>query len=488
MAKQQYRVTTDSKGTSNFGYAYLAIINPSGSGKKMTLRSLEVALHSVMNTSTTTGSIPCTLFRGGGPLDGEDMVKASVCMDSATAMPSTVKVRRMSAPPTSSTVLGRVDLARKGAAVGTQNRTLFGTPTGLGKRGRRPLGGLGVASIGGFNTEPIILRQNEAVALVPDAKVGSATNPLRITVTISMNGKTAVWDFCANTYPGMALFSVENTGTDPVQILNWAVSEMGTTDTPTLRVVPIGQMYAPNVNDDSRKNVGVIKMDSAYPAFPGQLYTDIGFIPQGVPEVAISPASAGTPKGMNYLHTRDFWGPMYRNLLVESCHMKGVGSGIPDTFGHSYKHKGTDLLFRRAGITLNEGEGIAIVNSAETAVAVQAAYGAWQPMTFSAQVDVEPSISPALTITVKDENGVALTGFEWRLYVEDPAAGIIGSVELAGSESSPSSQNTYLYDWTSDQSAVVQIIKDGYEEGIQTCTLVNGAQSINVFLRIERNI
>ena len=488
MAKQQYRVTTDSNGTSSFGFAYLALINPSGSGKKMTLRSLEVALHSVMNTSTTTGALPCTLFRGTGPLDGEDMVKASARMDSATAMPSTVKVRRCSAPPASSTVLGRVDLARKGAAVGTQSRILFGTPTGLGKRGRRPLGGLGVASLGGFDTEAITLRQNEAVALVPDAKVETATNPLRVTVTLSMNGKTATWDFCANTYPGMALFSVENTGTDPVKLLNWAISEMGTTDTPTLRVVPIGQMYASNVDDTCKMNVGVIKMDSAYPAFPGKVYTDVGFIPQGVPEVEISPASAGTPAGMNYLHTRDFWGPMYRNMLVEACHMKGVGSGRPDTFGLSYQHYGQDLLFRRAGITLNEGEGIAIVNSAETAVAVQAAYGAWHPMTFSAQVEVEPSISPALTIIVKDENGVALTGFEWRLYVEDPAAGIIGSVELAGSESSPTSQNTYLYDWTSDQSAVVQIIKDGYEEGLQTCTLVNGVQSINVFLRIERNI
>lgn len=397
MAKQQYRVTTDSNGTSSFGFAYLAIINPSGSGKKMTLRSLEVALHSVMNTSTVLGAIPCTLFRGAGPLDGEDMVLASACMDSATAMPSTVKVRRSSSMPGSTTVLSRANLSRKGAAVGTQNRVLFGTPTGLGKRGRRPLGGLGVASRGGFNTEPITLRQNEAVALVMDAKVESATNPMRVTVTLSMNGKTATWDFCANTYPGMALFSVENTGTNPVQLLNWAVSEMGTTDTPTLRVVPIGQMYAPNVNDNSRKNVGVIKMDSSYSAFPGLLYTDIGFIPQGVPEVAISPASAGTPAGMNYLHTRDFWGPMYRNLLVEGCHMKGVGSGIPDTFGLSYQHHGNDLLFRRAGITLNEGEGIAIVNSAETAVAVQAAFGAWQPMTFSAQVDVEPSIIPNIS-------------------------------------------------------------------------------------------
>lgn len=399
MAKRQYRISTDSNGTSNFGYAYLALMNPSGSGKKLTIRSLELALHSVMNTTATSGSTPATLVRCAGPLTGEDMVKSAVRADSATAYQTSCVVRRNAHPAASVTKLGRVEIGRKTGSVGKQNRLLFGNPMSIGKRGRRPLGGLGNSASGGYNNEGMTLRQNEAIALVVDHDPLTATNPMRVSVTASVNGKTVQWDFNANTYPGHALFSIENTSANPVVLLAWSVMDLGTTDTPTIRIVPIGQIYSPDVNDTSKTTVGIMPMDSSYPSFPGLCYTDIGFIPQGVPEVEIAPSSTGTPAGMNYLHTRDFWGPMYRNMLVEACHMKGVGSGIPDTFGMSYSHHGQDLMFRRAGITLNQGEGIAIVNSAETAVGVQAAYGAWNPMSFSMQVDVEPAASPYLNLT-----------------------------------------------------------------------------------------
>lgn len=392
MARYQYRISTDSNGTSNFGYAYLALVNPSGSGKKLTLRSLEVYLQSVQ----AGVAVPARLVRCAAPLDGEDMLKNAVALDSATAIPSTCKVRRNSMP-VAGTVLNRVDLGRRGGAVGNQNRLLFGTPMTFGKRGRRPLNGQGNSARGGYASEAITLRQNEAVALVTDATVGNVSNPMRINIVASINGKTVAWDFQAITRPGHALFSLENSGADPVTLLSWAAMDLGTTDTPTLRVVPIGQQYAPDVNDTSKQNVGVMKMDSSAPAFPGVCYTDVGFIPQGVPEVEISPASKGTPAGMNYLHTRDFWGPMFRNMLVEACHIKA--GGIPDTFGMSFGHAGADLLCCRAGLTINQGEGIAIVNSAETAVGVQAAYGAWQPMTFAAQVDVEPATSPYLNLS-----------------------------------------------------------------------------------------
>lgn len=395
--RRQYRITTDSNGTSNFGYAYMLIANPSGSGKKLTIRSLEIYSQSVMNTSAVTGATPCTLVRCAAPLVGENMSSKGASLDSSVSIPSTCVVRRGSMQ-VAGTVLNRMDLARRGGAVSTQNRMLFGTKSSMGKAGRRPFGG-NQQSVGGFNSEPITLRQNEAVALVMDSTALSSTNPVRVSLVVGINGKTAVWDFNANTYPGLSVFSVENTSTNPVKLLNWSVSELGTTDTPTLRVVPVGQFYASDVNDTSKKNVGIIPMDSSYPAFVGDVYSDIGFIPLGVPEVEIAPSSGGTPAGMNYLHTRDFWGTMYRNMLAETCHMKGVGSGIPDSFGCSYSHAKADLLFRRAAITLNQGEGIAVVNSAETAVGVQAAYGAWHPMTFSAQVDVEPSASPYLNLT-----------------------------------------------------------------------------------------
>lgn len=471
MAKYQYRVSSDSNGTSNYGYAYLALVNPSGSGKKLTLRSLEVFLHSVQSGV----SIPARLVRCAAPLDGEDMLKNAVALDSATAIPSTCKVRRNSLP-VAVTVLSRIDLGRRGGAVGNQNRLIFGTPLDFGKRGRRPLGGLGNGASGGYNSEAVTLRQNEAVALVMDATAGSMTNPMRVSVTAGINGKTVAWNFNANSYPGQALFSLENTSANPVTLLAWSVMDLGTTDTPTLRVVPIGQMYAPDVADTCKQNVGVMPMDSTYPAFPGALYTDIGFIPQGVPEVEISPASAGTPAGMNYLHTRDFWGPMYRNMLVEACHMKGVGSGIPDAFGMSYGHAGADLLCRKAGITLNQGEGIAIVNSAETAVGVQAAYGAWQPMTFSAQVDVEPAASPYLNIT-----GL-VTGSDIVVLV--PGTGTI----LQQIDAYSGSAWAWNYDPDAVTGADVCIYKPGYVPySVRGLTLGVGGASVPVQQLADRN-
>lgn len=438
MAKSQYRISTDSNGTSNYGYAYVALVNPSGSGRKLTVRSLEVFIHSVMNTTTAIGATPCTLVRCSAPLDGEDMVKNAAALDSSVAIPSTCVVRRNSMP-SAGTVLSRIDVARRSGAAANLNRPLLGSAMTVGKRGRRMLSGQGNGASGGYNNEPITLRQNEAVALVMDGKVESSTNPMRINVVVSINGKTAVWEFNANPYPGLAMFSVENSSSNPMYLLSFGVMDLGSTDTPTLRVVPIGQMYSPDVTDTSKQAVSVIKMDSTYPVFPGKMYSDIGFIPQGVPEVEISPASAGTPAGVNYLHTRDFWGPMYRNMLVEVCHMKGVGSAIPDTFGYSYSHKRSDLLCRRAGITLHPGEGLAVVNSAETMVGVQPAYGAWNPMTFSMQVDNEPDQVPAIAGT-----GL-IVGSRWRVERVSDGSEVTGGVTGDG---------TFSYTYTTEDTPV----------------------------------
>jgi hypothetical protein len=140
-------------------------------------------------------------------------------------------------------------------------------------------------------------------------------------------------------------------------------------------------------------------MNSTYPVLSQSIckvYTDIGFIPSGVPEIAIAPSSTGSPKQMNYLHTKDFWGPLYRIFFPEVCHYKT--NGIPDMLGYSYGMKGSDLLVRRSGIVINPGEGIALVSSAETAVGVQAAYSGWGQFNFASQVDVESIYTPILNI------------------------------------------------------------------------------------------
>jgi hypothetical protein len=403
MAKAQYRITTDSNWTDSYGYAFLVIMNPSGSGKRLTLRSLEVFLSAcISNSALADGPCPATLYRCSGALAGEDMSVCACKADSTTSIPAGVVVRRAAMAQAYSSVLKRIDLARRSAGVGTQNRPLLGTPMTIGDP---YYGGAEYRSAlyaSASVLEPITLNNGESLALVMDQTVRSITNPMRVNVVLAVNGHTVAYDFVSQTYPGLAVFSVENTagGGNVVKVLSYSIMDIGTSDTPTLRVVPVGQLYAPDISDTSKGRVNAMPMDSTYPALSSaacRLYTDIGFIPFGVPEVAISPASAGTPAGLNYLHTRDFQGPMYRNMLVEVAHMKGLGQGQPDALGYSYGHKRSDLFGRRAGITLNQGEGIAVVSSAETAVGVQPAWGGWPALSFAAQLDVEDSTVVTVT-------------------------------------------------------------------------------------------
>jgi hypothetical protein len=92
------------------------------------------------------------------------------------------------------------------------------------------------------------------------------------------------------------------------------------------------------------------------------------------------------------------------------------------------------------------------------------------------------------TFSVKDEAGAPVTGFEYRIYLKDPAAGIIGNTELDGSESYGGSSKTYQHQYSSNTDVVLQIIKDGYEESLVEYTLNTTPQSVAVYLRTERNI
>ena len=92
------------------------------------------------------------------------------------------------------------------------------------------------------------------------------------------------------------------------------------------------------------------------------------------------------------------------------------------------------------------------------------------------------------TFTVKDEAGAGVTGYEYRLYLKDPAAGIIGSTELDGAESYGSATRTWQHQYSTDTNVVLQIIKEGYEEALVEYTLNATPQSVTIYLRTERNI
>lgn len=105
----------------------------------------------------------------------------------------------------------------------------------------------------------------------------------------------------------------------------------------------------------------------------------------------------------------------------------------------------------------------------------------------------EPTILNASTGTLTAVNTVTTTikgvptGAEWRLYVKDPTQGIIGSTELDGAESHTGGDITYNDNYSSDTSAALQVMADGYEEYLRYFTLGSAPQTITVVFSPEEN-
>jgi hypothetical protein len=142
-------------------------------------------------------------------------------------------------------------------------------------------------------------------------------------------------------------------------------------------------------------------MDSNYPDPSAWLTAiqDTPFQPSGVPEAAFSGGSPGIPKGLSYLHTKDFLGPVYRTFFPELVTNRTDGI-TPDSRLHTFGHRASDLLVQKSGIVIREGEGIALVSAAEGATGSFAVgTSGWGCFDVYCTIDVEPVTSPFLTFT-----------------------------------------------------------------------------------------
>ena len=81
------------------------------------------------------------------------------------------------------------------------------------------------------------------------------------------------------------------------------------------------------------------------------------------------------------------------------------------------------------------------------------------------------------------------TGAEYRLYINDPTPGVIGTVELLGAESkADASDLIYSDEYTADTDVSLQVLADGFEEFNLDFTLLSSPQEIIVELNQETNI
>ena len=487
MAKYQYRIAGEFDWMSNSGNAIIAITNPAGSGKKLTIRSFEATNLTAIRMTGTAAATASTsnnafLAISRATVSGGDSVQLSPMDSDASAWPSAVKVAKQASVTSPGVAISQI----------TSNKMLV--PSTIAWMGR-------MSSIGKFSkfrdhlktpngVESIIVRAGESIAVYIPTVTFPNTVPMRISATMTRSGtpnRTWTTSYFTNALsPNVAVFSIENqAGSGEIITLNeLSFEEVGTYDSPYYQLVPIGSINADALADPA-SSVSTLKMDSAYPDPSSwvKVYDNVAILPQGMPENAISDGSTGSPKGVNYLKTKDFLGPVWRTLFpeVEGANIHAAPAtptvGTMDSLGTQNSHRMVDLFVRHSGITLREGESLALVSGAETAVVTTAVgTSGWSSWHIAAQIDVEPKLVPVLTLT-----GLKINS-EVRVFDANT------TTEVAGMEDITSGTFTWEFDPTEHPSGVdISIMSLGYQNmRITGVTLPLADVTIPVQQQIDR--
>jgi hypothetical protein len=468
MAKYQYRISGEFEWIASSGNAAFALVNLLGSGKRLTIRSLEVTPLASLTVATRINQL--SLVRGAAAMVTAGESLPLVKLDTAAAaLPSGVSVLRGSMISGTVETIGRQTAHKSinpATALAWKGWSSMNVPggrfSGSQLRARKRSGPAG-------DVERVVVRPGEAVAVY--APVSECSIPLRINAMLKVQGSPArSWmasGFVNLLCPGMAVLAVvNNSAADIVELVEWGVLEVGTYDSPYFQVVPIATVEAAAF-DDPLNVLPVLKMDTAYPDTSSwfRCVRDVPLNPFGVPQEYCSQGGLASPKGFNYLGAKDFVGPVWRAFFPEMTGAAAPGVKSDNLLLNS-THRGADLLMRRAGIVLREGEGMALASAAETAVATTSVgVSGWGSFHFAAHIDVEPTVTPNLTVSAQ----VSLAGAEVRIYdMDNNPAGSLGT-ELSGIESCPTA--TYSYTGDIGNTIWLQIFKPGYREFGQAITL-----------------
>lgn len=391
MARHQYRLAGVFDWQANSGIALAALVNKGGSGKKVTIRSVEL-----QNLTALPGQD--TILALGRPTTGVQGTEVALTpSDSAATWPSTVRVFKDGYVDGDPAVPIRRIYAAKQAVASTLAWTSRSNTTArrgiFGKQN-----GMGTSTV-----ERLVVREGESLALYKNTALGRS-QPLYVAVTLTVAGTpTRTWSGCwfsqvagVNSH----IFAVQNDAGsgEVITVESVAFYEAGTLDSPYFQAVPIGALVLDNPLDSQA--VTADPADSASPAASTfvSCYQNVAMYPQGLPENAFSEASTGSPKGFNYLKSKDFNGPAWRALFPEQA---AFAVTLNDTLGFGMNsHRHADIGFRRAGVVLRENEGFALVSAAETAIiATAVGLSGWSTWHLNVIFDIEPSFEPTLTIS-----------------------------------------------------------------------------------------
>ena len=404
MAKYQYRIYGVLPGVSSPANAVLALVNRQGSGKRITLRQMVV--RPVRQTDVALG-YAMALARLVYCSVGEGKALSTVAMDSDATWPSGVSVGTGGPISGINRIVGSHYVGEQYVATGlsgmVRNKTGGGKFITMKPSARR---GAGVSSV-----ERLVIRPGESIAMT----LTWFNRPLfaRLSLTIKVRGTPdRTFMVSGGVFANMleqAVFSISNnSASDVVELMEFGIEEHGegSTSTPFFQLVPISAAN-PAVAGNATNALAIAKMDSASPDPSSWLsaITDSPVTALGVPDEYIAQGSLMSPKGFNYLGTKDYVGPVLRTLFPEidgfkrSSNAHQVGSPS-DWFASVAPQKSLDLLVQKAGITLREGDGIALVPAVETAVSAvnPLSCGSQRPFEYSLTFDVENASQPYLTI------------------------------------------------------------------------------------------
>lgn len=433
MARNQYRLSGQLLWQSSSGNAIVAIMNPSGSGRKLTFHGFAVEpLAAGGAVAVTWGNTNDRgKYRlGRGTVTGGELVTPLKLDTDASAWPSTVRVVTRACVTSPEvplrTVSTRLTLLPS-ATVFPMAARQKPDPTLLGSFFRKRKDA---------DVEGLVVRAGEAIALYPGADPEfRRTTPLRVCATLVRSGtpkRTYTVEYLTYvTTNNGAVFAIDNASGsgETITLRDIGISEVGDTSTPYFQIVPVGSV----VEQQSTDAFDVVAMDSTSPDPSAWItvYADAAILPFGLPENALADSSGGTPKGFNYLKTKDFLGPVYRTIFPEGVvAMVGGGTIAPDTFAGP-RHWLHDPFMRKSGITVRPGEGIALVSAAETATgSAQVGRSGWSPYMLDVVVDIEPESVPSIGISGMVEDS------RWRVErVSDNSLVATGVADATGATS-----------------------------------------------------
>jgi hypothetical protein len=440
MAKSVYRLTSAGRWCAASGNAIFAVTNPPGSGKKVTIEAVEMnplTYNAAGGVALNTAQIPMRFDVGFCTTTADGPVQVTpVKTDSAFSdWPAAIKVSG-GATVASVVPFRRVALCKSFTGAGVPDLTMLTSRVSAGGApGAGQSGGNLLSSLRGAAATPKLLRAGESFCIVPvDATNAllTTTQTLRVKLMVSLDFGTEAFyvvDFMSrSTAQDLALVTINNPlGSGRIlRIVTVGVEEVGTWDSPYLRMVPVGALDASAASDTGFNlvNSQCTKLDSTYPALNSahcKVWQDVPILPQGVPQSYISEGSAGSPKGYNYLHTKDFDGPQHSVLFPEflaacGANADGAGMAAPQG-GNRWK---CDSCSK---IVLREGDGLALVSSAETATAAPpVGVSGWIPFDVSITFSVDVSYQPLVTLNFDAGLQSGGTGY-YRLYFASTPSG-----------------------------------------------------------------